>query len=62
MRRAVRRPHLVRHADAALPAGHLHSLAIFLRERGASMVTVGPIEYVFAADNPLFEALTARLG
>ncbi|MFG1344969.1 ATP phosphoribosyltransferase [Xanthobacter autotrophicus DSM 431] len=44
------------------PPGTLHALATFLRERGASMVTVGPIEYVFAADNPLFEALQARLG
>ncbi|MDI4656625.1 ATP phosphoribosyltransferase [Xanthobacter autotrophicus] len=44
------------------PPGTLHGLATFLREQGASMVTVGPIEYVFAADNPLFEALEARLG
>ncbi|MET3356388.1 UNVERIFIED_ORG: ATP phosphoribosyltransferase [Xanthobacter viscosus] len=44
------------------PPDTLHRLATFLREQGASMVTVGPIEYVFAADNPLFEALEARLG
>ncbi|MBP2147827.1 ATP phosphoribosyltransferase [Xanthobacter flavus] len=44
------------------PPDTLHALATFLRQRGASMVTVGPIEYVFAADNPLYEALDARLG
>ncbi len=44
------------------PPDTLHALATFLRQRGASMVTVGPIEYVFAADNPLYEALEARLG
>ncbi|MFG1350393.1 ATP phosphoribosyltransferase [Xanthobacter autotrophicus] len=44
------------------PPDTLHRLATFLRAQGASMVTVGPIEYVFAADNPLFEALEARLG
>ncbi|WP_234051843.1 MULTISPECIES: ATP phosphoribosyltransferase [unclassified Xanthobacter] len=44
------------------PPDTLHGLATFLRERGASMVTVAPIEYVFASDNPLFGALEARLG
>ena len=44
------------------PPDTLHGLATFLRQRGASMVTVGPIEYVFAADNPLYEALDGRLG
>jgi len=44
------------------PPDTLHGLATFLRARGASMVTVAPIEYVFAADNPLFEALETRLG
>jgi ATP phosphoribosyltransferase len=44
------------------PPDTLHALATFLRQRGASMVTVGPIEYVFAADNPLYEALDARLN
>ncbi|BAF89116.1 ATP phosphoribosyltransferase [Azorhizobium caulinodans ORS 571] len=44
------------------PPDTLHALSLFLRERGASMVTVGPIEYVFAAENPLYEALQARLA
>ncbi|MFG1298622.1 ATP phosphoribosyltransferase [Xanthobacter sp. V3C-3] len=44
------------------PPDTLHALSIFLRAEGANMVTVGAIEYVFAADNPLFEALQARLG
>ncbi|MFG1295003.1 ATP phosphoribosyltransferase [Xanthobacter variabilis] len=44
------------------PPDTLHGLATFLRERGASMVTVAPIEYVFASDNPLYGALEARLG
>ncbi len=44
------------------PPDTLHGLASFLRARGASMVTVAPIEYVFASDNPLFEVLQARLG
>lgn len=43
------------------PPDTLHGLATFLRARGANMVTVAPIEYVFASDNPLFEALEARL-
>ncbi len=44
------------------PPDTLHGLATFLRGHGASMVTVGGIEYVFAADNPLFEALERRLA
>lgn len=44
------------------PPDTLHALAVFLRAHGASMVTVGPIEYVFAADNPLYETLEARLA
>lgn len=44
------------------PPDTLHGLTIFLRAHGASMVTVGTIEYVFAADNPLFEALERRLA
>ncbi|MEP9379770.1 ATP phosphoribosyltransferase [Aquabacter sp. CN5-332] len=44
------------------PPDTLHGLATFLRAQGASMVTVGPIEYVFASDNPLYETLEARLS
>ncbi|OYX68753.1 MAG: ATP phosphoribosyltransferase [Rhizobiales bacterium 32-66-11] len=44
------------------PPDTLHGLATFLRTQGASMVTVGPLEYVFASDNPLYEALDARLS
>ncbi len=44
------------------PPDTLHALATFLRSQGASMVTVAPIEYVFASDNPLYEALEARLS
>ncbi len=44
------------------PPDTLHGLATFLRARGASMVTVGAIDYVFSTENPLFEALEARIG
>lgn len=44
------------------PPDTLHGLATFLRARGACMVTVAAIDYVFAADNPLYEALDARLS
>ncbi|MBB6305875.1 ATP phosphoribosyltransferase [Xanthobacter tagetidis] len=44
------------------PPGTLHGLATYLREKGASMVTVGAIDYVFSTENPLFAALEARLG
>ncbi|MDQ0506509.1 ATP phosphoribosyltransferase [Xanthobacter agilis] len=44
------------------PPDTLHDLATFLRARGAGMVTVAPIEYVFASDNPLFATLEERLG
>ncbi|MCB4770587.1 ATP phosphoribosyltransferase [Ancylobacter sp. Lp-2] len=44
------------------PPDTLHGLAVFLREKGASSVSVGPLDYVFAAENPLFEKLEARLG
>lgn len=44
------------------PPDTLHGLSIFLRERGASMITVGAIDYVFATENPLYEALEARIG
>ncbi|MGQ3676323.1 ATP phosphoribosyltransferase [Xanthobacter sp. TB0139] len=44
------------------PPATLHGLTRFLREKGAGMVTVSPLEYVFASDNPLYEALDARLN
>ncbi|WP_029350564.1 ATP phosphoribosyltransferase [Bosea sp. 117] len=44
------------------PPETLHGLAVFLREQGAATVSVGPLDYVFAAENPLYEKLAARLG
>lgn len=44
------------------PPDTLHGLAMFLREKGASTVSVGPLDYVFAAENPLYEKLAARIG
>ncbi|HZX85904.1 MAG TPA: ATP phosphoribosyltransferase, partial [Reyranella sp.] len=44
------------------PPQTLHGLAVFLREKGALSVSVGPLDYVFTAENPLYEKLEARLG
>ncbi|GLK85258.1 ATP phosphoribosyltransferase [Ancylobacter defluvii] len=44
------------------PPDTLHGLAVFLREKGAASVSVGPLDYVFAAENPLYAKLAARLG
>ncbi|HSI41985.1 MAG TPA: ATP phosphoribosyltransferase [Xanthobacteraceae bacterium] len=44
------------------PPDTLHGLARFLREKGAATVSVGPLDYVFAAENPLYARLEARLG
>lgn len=44
------------------PPDTLHGLAVFLREKGAASVSVGPLDYVFAAENPLYEKLEARIG
>ncbi|MDR6954533.1 ATP phosphoribosyltransferase [Ancylobacter sp. 3268] len=44
------------------PPDTLHGLAVFLREKGAASVSVGPLDYVFAAENPLYARLAARLG
>ena len=44
------------------PPDTLHGLAVFLREKGAASVSVGPLDYVFAAENPLYAKLVARLG
>jgi ATP phosphoribosyltransferase len=43
------------------PPQRVHELAIFLREEGAETVMVASPEYVFARENPLYEALLARL-
>ncbi|GLK74377.1 ATP phosphoribosyltransferase [Ancylobacter dichloromethanicus] len=44
------------------PPDTLHALAVFLREQGAARVSVGPLDYVFAAENPLYERLEERIG
>jgi ATP phosphoribosyltransferase len=44
------------------PPQRVHELAIFLREEGAETVMVASPEYVFARENPLYEALISRLG
>lgn len=44
------------------PPDTLHPLAVFLREQGAATVSVGPLDYVFAAENPLYEKLDVRIG
>jgi ATP phosphoribosyltransferase len=43
------------------PPQRVHELAIFLREEGAETVMVASPEYVFARENPLYEALISRL-
>jgi ATP phosphoribosyltransferase len=43
------------------PPDHVHALADFLREKGASAVSVADIDYVFSLENPLFEKLKAGL-
>jgi ATP phosphoribosyltransferase len=44
------------------PPARVHALATFLREKGASAVTVSDIDYVFTRDNPLYAKLEAGLG
>lgn len=64
-----------RRFDATLPYGssahpltfhcahdRVHALATFLREQGASTVSVSTLDYVFARDNPLYARLEAGLG
>jgi len=43
------------------PPAQVHALATFLRDKGASGVTVTGLDYVFASDNPLYERLEAGL-
>jgi ATP phosphoribosyltransferase len=44
------------------PPARVHALATFLREKGATAVTVSDIDYVFTRDNPLYAKLEAGLG
>jgi ATP phosphoribosyltransferase len=44
------------------PPATLHGLSSLLRERGADVVSVSRIDYVFARDNPLYAKLEAGLG
>ena len=44
------------------PRGSVHGLATFLRDEGATTVTVAHLDYVFSRDNPLYAKLEARLG
>ncbi|ADH91716.1 ATP phosphoribosyltransferase [Ancylobacter novellus DSM 506] len=44
------------------PPDTLHALAVYLREKGAATVSVGPLDYVFAAENPLYEKLEEKIG
>jgi ATP phosphoribosyltransferase len=43
------------------PPEAVHLLATFLREQGAEHVMVAAPEYVFARENPLYDALATRL-
>jgi len=43
------------------PPAQVHALANFLREHGAEAVSVGPLDYVYARENPLYEKLAAEL-
>ena len=57
-RRPARRADVLRHADSALSAGAvLHALASFLRDKGATAVTVTGLDVVFARENPLYARL-----
>ncbi len=46
----------------ACPAEKVAALADWLVAQGAAEVTVGAVDYVFAAENKLYERLLARLG
>lgn len=43
------------------PPDQVYGLADFLREKGASAISVADIDYVFSLENPLFEKLQAGL-
>ena len=44
------------------PKDRVAQLADWLIQNGADRVTVGALDYIFSAKNPLFEKLAARLG
>ena len=44
------------------PAKRVYDCVAWLRGKGAATVTVGRLDYVFAADNPLYAALSAHIG
>jgi ATP phosphoribosyltransferase len=44
------------------PPETVHELAIFLRQRGAETVMVAAPEYIFARENPLYDALISKIG
>lgn len=44
------------------PPDTVHELAIFLRQKGAETVMVAAPEYIFARENPLYDALKAKIG
>lgn len=44
------------------PAGKVADLAEWLIARGAQHVSVSALDYIFSAENPLFEKLAKRLG
>jgi ATP phosphoribosyltransferase len=43
------------------PPENVHALASLLREKGAEAVSVAPLDYVYARDNPLYAKLAAEL-
>jgi ATP phosphoribosyltransferase len=43
------------------PPDNVHALASFLREHGAEAVSVAPLDYVYARENPLYATLAAEL-
>lgn len=43
------------------PRDQVYALADFLREKGASAISVADIDYVFSLDNPLFDKLKSGL-
>jgi ATP phosphoribosyltransferase len=43
------------------PPENVHALASLLREKGAEAVSVAPLDYVYARDNPLYEKLATEL-
>ena len=44
------------------PPDTVHGLAIFLRQQGAETVMVAAHEYIFARENPLYDALISKIG